>query len=180
MRGGAARRCVVSAKHTRTVFAWLNQVVNDPELPGSAFKVGYVISQHINEETGEAWPGLDTIAEKIGMSEGTAFAGVRSLSARGHLHVTPGRRGSGYSNRYRLIVKPQGNTQKPELSKSRKAQPPEFSSSVAKAQLSDEKAQPAEQKTQPAEMNYFKNKLSNHQGGGLRPPQYMDDEDVDF
>lgn len=170
----------MSAKHTRTVFAWLNQVVNDPGVAGSAFKVGYVIAQHINEKTGEAWPGLDTIAEKIAMSEGTAFAGVRSLSARGHLHVTHGRRGSGHSNRYRLIVKPEGKAQWPKLSKSRKAQATEFSSSVAKAQPSDEKAQPAKQKTQPAEMNHFNNNLSNHEGGGLRPPQCMDDEDVDF
>jgi hypothetical protein len=46
----------MSAQHTRRVFVWLNQIALDKKVPSSAFKVAYVIAQHINEETGEAWP----------------------------------------------------------------------------------------------------------------------------
>lgn len=92
-------------EHTRKMFAWLNQVKRDPGLPASAFKVAFEIQQHVTAGGLTAWPGSDTIAKNIAMSKGTVISRVKELEARGHLAITPGRRGSGHSNRYRLIFK---------------------------------------------------------------------------
>ena len=145
----------MSAKFTRSVFEWLDQVALDKSLPASAFKVAYVIAQHLNEESGEAFPGSDRIASKIAMSQATVIAMVRQLQTNGHLGVDPGRAGRGHSNRYRLIVKPQPA----EVLKAPKAK-------AAKVV----KPQPAKLKPQPADMNYF----SNHKGSDLRSLSLVD------
>lgn len=62
----------MSAQHTRRVFVWLNQIAHDKEVPSSAFRVAYVIAQHINEETGEGFPSTETIGELGGMYPSSA------------------------------------------------------------------------------------------------------------
>ncbi|WP_127524660.1 helix-turn-helix domain-containing protein [Mesorhizobium sp. Z1-4] len=81
---------------TRDLFAWLNQVKADAELPASAFKVAFELGQHANRaqfrKTGKlvAWPSLTTIAGGIGMSERTVRDMAQRLAKR-HLAVAIGR-----------------------------------------------------------------------------------------
>jgi hypothetical protein len=149
----------MSAKFTRSVFEWLDQVALDRNLPASAFKVAYAIAQCLNEDSGEAFPGSDTIARRIGMSQATVIAMVRQLKTNGHLGVEPGRPGRGHSNRYRKIVKPQPA----EVLEAQSVK-------VSEPQPSELKPQPAKLKPQPADMNY----LSNHKGSDLRSLSLVD------
>src|SRR4029078_7818009 len=122
-----------SAKqHARDLFAWLDQIALDNDLPSSAFKVAYVIGQHINRQTGEAFPGSDRIAARIAMSQATVIEMVRKLDANGHPGVDQGRAGRGHANRYRMILKPQPA----EVSGSPKPRPAEVLARPAKPQPS--------------------------------------------
>ena len=123
----------------RQRFLWLDQVLIDPELPASAFKIAYRIGDGFNDvqHDGRAWESSKKIGIAIGMSEPTVIAMVRRLHARGHLRIDPGQQGRGHSNSYWLILKPQP------------------------ADVSDEiKPQPAERKPQPADMNQDTNEGS--------------------
>jgi hypothetical protein len=64
---------------TRDLFAWLDQVAIDPDLPASAFKVAYVIGEHVNRQSGEAWPSSRTIARACGLSQPTVIELVPKL-----------------------------------------------------------------------------------------------------
>ena len=90
---------------TRYIFQWLNQVVSDPDLPASAFKVGYIIAQHMNRKKPDAFPGTRSIATASALSQPNVIKLVPKLVANGHLDLRPGRAGSGHSHRYRLILK---------------------------------------------------------------------------
>jgi len=90
---------------TRQQFEWLDQVLGDPKRPASAFLVAYLISRHINRETREAWPSLNYIADKTGLSKTTVIKAVEFLNARGHLKVTPGQPGRGKSSCYATVLK---------------------------------------------------------------------------
>jgi DNA-binding transcriptional regulator YhcF (GntR family) len=94
--------------HTRKVFAWLNQIKRDRDLEGMpvAFLVAYEISQHINHQTGQGFPGTNRIATNVGIAESTVRAAVDRLEAYGHLEIERGR-GRGHSHRYRMTTKPQ-------------------------------------------------------------------------
>ena len=108
-------------EYTHDRFKWFDQVVADPELPASAFKVAYVIGTSMWRRKGtvtlvtpgtteldkvrEAWIGTRVIADKIGMSRFTVMDVVKRLRDRGHLVVYPGQRGRGHSNHYRLVKK---------------------------------------------------------------------------
>jgi len=87
--------------HTRKLFDWLNQVKADVKLPASAFKVAFEIAQHVNSNSGAAWPSQQTVGDAIGLSETTVKDAVARLRDRGHLAIEPGR-GRGHSSRYRL------------------------------------------------------------------------------
>lgn len=166
---------IKSAKqHTRDVFAWLDQVMADPGLPPSAKTVAYAIGQHINRQSGEAFPSTDRIAACIAMSQATVIEMVRRLEAAGHLGVDPGSPGRGHSNRYRMIRKPQFA----EVSGSSKPQPAKVSAKLRKPQPAELKPQPAEIKPQPADMNHFNNNLSNHQEAGRSRPAVLVDRAV--
>lgn len=91
-------------RHTREMFAWLDQVVADRGLPASAFKVAYVIGQHVNWQSGEAWPSTHTIAGRAKLAQSSVRDKVERLHQRGHLEVTWGSRGRGHPNKYRLII----------------------------------------------------------------------------
>lgn len=94
---------------TRDLFAWLNQVKADGELPASAFKAAFEIGQWVNGEEFErsavllAWPSLNTIAERIAMCERTVRDMVRRVASRGHLTIETGH-GPGHSSRYTLVL----------------------------------------------------------------------------
>jgi hypothetical protein len=92
---------------TRELFQWLDQVAIDPDLPASAFKVAYVIGEHVNRQTGQAWPASRTIAKAAALAQPTVIELVPKLVANGHLALEPGRAGRGHSHRYSLIIKDQ-------------------------------------------------------------------------
>ncbi len=123
----------------RQRFLWLNQVLIDPELPASAFKVAYRISDGFNDiqRDGEAFESGKKIGIAIGMSEGTVIAMVRRLHDRGHLRVEWGQQGRGHPNKYWLVLKPQS------------------------AEVSDDEIKPqaATRKPQPAEENQDSNQV---------------------
>jgi hypothetical protein len=107
--------------YTKDRFDWLDQVAADPELPASAFKVAFAIATSLWRQKGtvtlmtsetrgsdqvrEAWIGSRELADKIAMSRFTVMNMVTRLQERGHLDVTPGTRGRGHSNHYRLVKK---------------------------------------------------------------------------
>jgi len=84
----------------RRVFAYIKQVNGDKDLPSAAVRVGLVIADHWNEESGEAHPSLQTIALEGGLGEGTVRRMLPDLIERGHLAVQWGSRGSRHPNHY--------------------------------------------------------------------------------
>jgi DNA-binding MarR family transcriptional regulator len=99
--GGEKKR----KRHTRNLFQWLDQVALDHDLPPAAFKVAYVIGQHVNRQSGEAWPSTDSIAHRAGLAQSTVRSMVDRLEESGHLAVDYGSRG--HPNKYRPITKDQ-------------------------------------------------------------------------
>src|SRR3981081_1057635 len=134
-------------QHTRDLFAWLDQVALDRNLPSSAFKVAYVIAEHVNRASGDAWPSTERIGQGCALKQSTVVDLVRRLHAAGHLAIEPGRAGRGHSHRYRLIQKHRG------ADISRKAK---TSGSPA------ENIGIAEIKHRGADMNLLKNHLENN------------------
>ena len=91
-------------EHTRRRFLWLDQVLADQSLPMGAFQVAYVIAQHINRSTGDAWLGTRRLSEKAGVSRPFAIKAMRLLETAGHLAVETGE-GRGNTNRYQMVEK---------------------------------------------------------------------------
>ena len=91
-------------QHIRNLHTWLRQVARDGSLPPSAFKVAYIIGDHINRESGDAWPSTARIAEGCALAQSTVVELVRRLQAAGHLAIEPGRAGRGKSHHYRMVL----------------------------------------------------------------------------
>jgi hypothetical protein len=96
-----------SKAHTRAVFAWLKQIARDKNVPSSAFRVAFVIAQHFNKNSGEAYPSTETIGSQSALYPSSVRAMVDALAEHGHLAVVWGRKGRGHPNRYSMILKPQ-------------------------------------------------------------------------
>lgn len=74
---------------TSSIFRWLNRVAADSALPPAAFKLAYVISQHINRQSHTAWPSQKTLKLAIGVkAERTVGRLCEALEAGGHLLTT--------------------------------------------------------------------------------------------
>jgi hypothetical protein len=84
------------------VFAWNSAIAADKRITHATARVAYVISQHVNRGTGSAWPGLICIAQEANVAESTVEIAIRDLNRFGYLGITPGKRGRGYSNTYRM------------------------------------------------------------------------------
>jgi hypothetical protein len=134
-------------QHVRRVFQWLEQVNADKNLPSSAFKIAFVIAQHLNEETGEAWPSTETIGSYCALYPSSVRVMVDNLVKHGHLAVEWGRKGRGHPNKYRPILKPQ----QPAVLRSRR-----------KPQPDETKPQPDDLKTAAGCHEPPKNHLNNH------------------
>ena len=90
----------------RQRFRWLDQTLADTELPDSAFKVAFAVSQGFREDYGgEAWMGFRYIAERTRLSKVTVIQNVRLLQAHGHWQFEGGRQGSGHAHHYLMILK---------------------------------------------------------------------------
>lgn len=66
-------------------FNWLDCVARDKRLKPAAFKVAYVIMQHVNAKTGIAWVSDETLADVCGISAPMVFRHRESLKAAGWL-----------------------------------------------------------------------------------------------
>jgi hypothetical protein len=91
---------------TSHIFAWLRQVFADRELPATAFKLAFAVSQYVNSKTRKAWPSLPTLASDVDIDRRTGIRLIARLEAHGHLQVERHRiRGRNRSNTYRLNIK---------------------------------------------------------------------------
>lgn len=86
---------------TKAQFEWLNQVAADASLPHSAFKLAYLISRHINRQSGKAWPSQATLAAAAGLTPRSVRDLTERLVNAGHLQVDT-HRGRHQTNVYRL------------------------------------------------------------------------------
>lgn len=89
---------------TRDLIGWQNQVVADRELTLLAFHVAFVIGQHVNRESGDAWPAQGRLCDMLSISRRGLQKSIDQLVERGHLAVTV-QRGRNGSNRYRPVLK---------------------------------------------------------------------------
>jgi hypothetical protein len=92
-------------QHNANKFAWLDQVCADRRVPSGAFRVAYAIAQFWWNDKTEIFPGEIALAKATGRTRGNIGAMVAKLEELGYLHVTPGSKGRGHSNRYRPILK---------------------------------------------------------------------------
>src|SRR5262245_50563474 len=73
---------------------WLRQIMADPQIQFSDFKVAAVIGFHMNRNKGgRAWPGIRTIARIACVDPRTVMRSIRRLEACGHMRVTRARKG---------------------------------------------------------------------------------------
>jgi hypothetical protein len=146
---------------TADLFAWLDQVALDRDLPSSAFKVAYVIGEHINRVSGEAWPASRTIAKACALSQPTVIELVPKLVANGHLALEPGRAGRGHSHRYQMVLKDRRADHSRPI-KDRAAD--HFGEAKRSVSPAEKIGQPIT-KDQPADQNLLLNHLEPLRGG---------------
>ncbi len=90
----------------------------DTELSASAKLVLWVISEHWNEQTGEARVGTATIARETGMSQANVRLVLQQERMAMHVQIEVGSKGSGHSNRYRPIEHLSAQSDAPETAQS--------------------------------------------------------------
>jgi hypothetical protein len=87
---------------TRDRFNWLDKIAANTSISPGAFRLAYIIStKFLNRKTGDAWPGLDRLAEILGVNEKTVRRLTRELVDAGIMIKKRG--GKGKPNRYRMI-----------------------------------------------------------------------------
>ena len=73
---------------------WLRQLLADPKIEFSHFRVATVIGWHMNRNRGGvAWPGIKTIAKIACIDRRTVMRAIRWLEARDHLRCDAGPQG---------------------------------------------------------------------------------------
>jgi hypothetical protein len=84
--------------------AWQRQLTaaQDKLGPRTAL-IGIAISWHLNRNTGEAFPGMNTLATLTGVSRSTVKRSVATLVAEGHMARTQPRKGG--ANHYQPVIK---------------------------------------------------------------------------
>jgi hypothetical protein len=85
MKPEAAQGTVLVPKQLRA--EWVDVMALDQDLSNNALRVACVIGSYINKFRGDAYPRMETIAEKMRASARTVWAGVHELEARGYLVV---------------------------------------------------------------------------------------------
>lgn len=83
--------------------AYIEKVRCDQKLPAPAKLICWVISDHWNEESGEAFLSTNTIAIEAGLSPTTVKRMLLHSRMVDHMRIEFGSKGSGNSNRYRPI-----------------------------------------------------------------------------
>jgi hypothetical protein len=93
----------MSKELTTIYFRWLNQVAEDPMLPGSAFKLAFIYQQHVSSDHMKAFAGQTRLAEFVGVTERSIRSLTKLLKDRGHLDVETNH-GPNQTNVCRLIL----------------------------------------------------------------------------
>jgi hypothetical protein len=89
---------------TKHRLAWLEAISEDALLTGAVFRVAIKIAtKYLNRKTGDAWPGILTLAADVGLSERGARLAIRLLEARGWMYVKTGGGGHNSTNRYKIV-----------------------------------------------------------------------------
>lgn len=78
---------------------WQRQVLTDPELSDKAKTVASFLLFYLNEETGDAWPSQETLAEQLHTTPRTINAAIRQLQTRGYLKALRVKRACRYQPR---------------------------------------------------------------------------------
>jgi len=105
-RGRVRTNSEANGGKTKTLFhygrhRWLGLVVRDRDLAGGALRVAILMWEHINEQTGYAWPSIPRIATQLGIHRSTVFRRLDDLELRGWLTIQR-RVGKQGGNRYRI------------------------------------------------------------------------------
>ncbi|RUW24623.1 helix-turn-helix domain-containing protein [Mesorhizobium sp. M4B.F.Ca.ET.013.02.1.1] len=99
------------AGFTRFKFAWLRQVAADSNLPPAAAPIAILIAdEYLNDQTGDCWPSVDTLARQLGRGKTQTRAALQAMDGL-HLAINWSAGGKGQTNRYRPVLfrKPSGN-----------------------------------------------------------------------
>jgi hypothetical protein len=108
----ANERDIAKKAFTAFKFDWLRQIASDRQLPPAAAPVAIVLAdEYLNQETGDAWPAIDTLAAAIGRSVTQTREALQKMAGLDHVVTDLTRGGKGQVNRYRPILKPSGNPQ---------------------------------------------------------------------
>jgi len=86
--------------------AYVVKMREDVELPASAKLVCWVIAEHWNEKSGDAFVSTATIGDEAGMSQTHVRRVLRHPRVQKHLRIEFGSKGSGHPNRYFPIEPP--------------------------------------------------------------------------
>ncbi len=171
---------------TRNLFRWLNQVSADREITPGAFRLAYILSQHFNRRTGNAWPTQETLAKASRLTRRGVQMCLDALETQGHLRVIAGR-GRGNVSTYEPILRSddkaiqRANSSSPfDDENANLAAPfedekrePQFALSDAKRRTKTQKK--ANETTKKGEVPFAQNHLNNHlkepsEGERLSPP----------
>ncbi|WP_128970554.1 hypothetical protein [Bradyrhizobium tropiciagri] len=114
-----AARKATGDKFTRDLFSWLNQVQADHAISAAGFVTVYIISQHINRESGKAWPSQETLYKLARVTRRGLQKIIDKLVERGHLAVEIGggerlQNAKTATNAYRMVIK-EANTSSPHM-----------------------------------------------------------------
>src|SRR4051812_14431722 len=95
------------------IFRWLRQVQADRDLPDTAFRAAFVISQRIDREKGYAHPSCEYLAKETGTDERTVRRAVNRLIACGHIEAAERRGGRSKANEYVIRLKDEHGSSSP-------------------------------------------------------------------
>jgi hypothetical protein len=84
----------------RNRMRWLNAVFYDCSMSPMSCRIAFLIADHLNSVSGDAWPSIDRIADRLCVSTKTVQRSVKELEQAGWLSVNRSK-GRMRSNRYR-------------------------------------------------------------------------------
>ena len=92
----------MSAKRTKRPFTMVpNFILDDKNLSGNEKAVYMALAKHADNETGIAYPAIETLAAKAGVSPRTVSNAKKRLVEKGYVEESSGHRGK--ANTYRLL-----------------------------------------------------------------------------
>jgi phage pi2 protein 07 len=93
--------------------AYVVKVREDTKLPGHAKLVCWVVSEHWNEKSGDAFLSTNTIAKEAGISQTNVRNMLKHPRMQIYMRIEIGGRGSGHPNRYWPIEHPSAQSEAP-------------------------------------------------------------------